>query len=387
MTKIRLLMMSITFSVIFIFGGAAILFARGYRINLKKDEPKLEARGILLVNSNPKGAQVFINGELKTATDNTLSLSPESYDLSIKKEGYVEWKKRIKIEKEEVTQIDAFLVSTAPSLSAFTFSGIINPQYSNEAGKIGYIIPATDQDKSGLWVIETGNLPLGFGREPKRITDGDLKEATWQWSPDASQILLTTQTGVFLIPSNTFTPQNQRINVLSRKEEILKEWGELEEKQIKAKIAKLEDQIEDIILLGSQKIIFAPDEQKILYKSNTKALLPENLVKKLPGSSTQTETRNIIENNYYVYDIKEDKNFLIGEQEVVYWMPNSLNLFTANLNGIEIIDYDGQNKTKIFGNNYQYPFAFPTTNGSQILILTSLGDENSLPNLYWLGIK
>jgi len=376
-----------TLSIVFIFGGLTILFAKGYRINLKKDEPKIEARGILVINSNPKGAQVFINGELKTATDNTLSLASEAYDLSIKKEGFIEWKKRIKIEKEEVTQIDAFLVSTAPSLSAFTFSGILNPQYSIEAGKIGYIIPATDQDKSGLWVIETGNLPLGFGREPKRITDGDLKEATWQWSPDASQILLTTATGVFLIPSNTFTPQNQRINVLSRKAEILEEWKELEEKQIKAKISKLEDTIEDIILLGSEKIIFSPDEQKILYKSKTNAFLAEDLVKKLPGSSTQTEERNIKENNYYVYDIKEDKNFLIGEEEVVYWMPNSLNLFIAQKEGIEILDYDGQNKTKIFGNNYQYPFAFPTTNGNQILILTNLGDENSLANLYWLGIK
>ena len=46
--------------------------------------------------------------------------------------------------------------------------------------KIAYSIEVdsnTSTEKSGLWVMETVNLPLGFAKDPKRITDGKLEKS------------------------------------------------------------------------------------------------------------------------------------------------------------------------------------------------------------------
>ena len=130
-----------TFIIVGIFGVVAILYARGFRLQNNKDTIALGPTGLLVANSDPTGAQVFVEGELKTATDNSISLPPGTYNVTIKKEGFLGWEKDITIEKEAVTQVDAFLVSAAPSLTALTFSGAINPTASEDFSKIAYVVP------------------------------------------------------------------------------------------------------------------------------------------------------------------------------------------------------------------------------------------------------
>src|SRR5690606_38469838 len=105
MQNTRLLIWLSTILVIGVFGTAAIMYARGYRID--KENLQITPSGLLVANSEPNGVQVFVDGELKTATDNTIKLPPGTHDLLLKKDGYTSWQKRIVIEKEIVTQIDA----------------------------------------------------------------------------------------------------------------------------------------------------------------------------------------------------------------------------------------------------------------------------------------
>jgi len=380
MTKQRVLLFFSTLVIVGVLGTFVSFYARGYRLDFKT--LKFQPNGILVIKSEPDGASVFIDKELKTATNATISLPPGTYDVEVKKEGYFEWYKRLTIEKEIVTQATVSLFKTAPSLSPITFSGAQNPVLSQDGSKLAYI------DSEGLWVNDITSLPLGFSRGPKRVTDGNLVNATFEFSPDANQILLTTSNGIFLLDTNTFTAQADRVNVASRKSEILVGWQEAQKLIEEVHLRVLPPQLADVFTRKVSKISFSPDETMILYTASASATLDENLVRPLPGASTQKQERIIKEGQTYVYDIKEDRNFLIDEVELpVRWMPSSRHLLLAQEDKITVADYDGTNRQTVYSGSYIYPFAFPYSNTSKILILTNLGSGSSSPNLYSLTIK
>lgn len=349
-------------------------------------------RGLLVVKSEPTGAQIFVNGELKSATDATLSLSPDTYDVSVRKEGYLAWNKRLVIEKEIVTTATISLFRTAPALTPITFAGSVNPAPSDDLSKIAYAVPlsknASQNGKAGLWVIETAELPLGFSRDPREVTDGDFSDAKWFFSPDARQLLVTTKTGVYLVDATTFTAQNTRVNVAFRKDAILKDWETQRKNKLSAQIRNLPDKLVDVLNRKTSSIIFSPDETKILYTASASATLDANLVRELPGSSTQKQERSIEIGKTYVYDIKEDRNFQVGETgQVLHWFPTSNNLVLAEEAKVTIMDYDGTNQQPVYTGSYVFPRAFPYANTNKLLILTNLGSNGSPANLYSISLK
>jgi hypothetical protein len=404
MTKVRTILILLTLIIVGTLGILASFYARGYRFDKKTF--RFVPRGILVAKSDPDGAQIYINGSLKTVTNNSISLAPGTYDVDIKKEGFLPWYKRITIEKEIVTEANANLFKITPSLSAVTLSGIVKPVISSDFTKIVYGVPVTEETKSdsiGLWIMETYNLPIGFTRDPRRITDGDITDASWQFSPDGRQILLVTKTGVFLLDVNTFTPQAQKVNVASRKDQILATWETERKTKLAAQTRNLPEELSDILIRKTKEIAFSPDETKILYTASSSAILKENITKALPGSSTQNQQRNIKEGQTYVYDIKEDRNFLIDENgnslmldglssstqgtRRLVWFPTSRNLVLAEEGKITIMDYDGTNRQTVFSGSYISPHAYPFVNTSRLLILTNLGATSNLPNIYSLSLK
>ena len=90
--KLRILILMSTILVVGAIAAVAILFARGFRLEKKQDNGALQisAKGLLVVNSEPTGAQVFIDDTLQTATNNTITLDPGSHTVSVRKEGFVE---------------------------------------------------------------------------------------------------------------------------------------------------------------------------------------------------------------------------------------------------------------------------------------------------------
>lgn len=380
MTQLRILVILLTFLVV---GSAAIaisLYARGYRLDFNSF--KILPNGILVIKSDPDAASIYINGDLVAATNTNIPLPSGTYDVEIKKEGFLAWNKRLVIEKEIVTNVAASLFRLAPSFSPLTFDGVENPVPSSDFSKVAFA------SNNGLWVMETVNLPIGFARDPRKITDGNLTGATWQFSPDATQVLLTTQTGVFLIEANSFTAQAQRVNVGSQKASILNEWIDEETKRLEAQTRSLPPTLTDTLNRKAKNVIFSPDENMILYTATASAELPNELIRTVPGASTQPQERSLKENQTYVYDIKEDRNFLISEEEVaVHWFPTSRHLVLAEAGRVIVMDYDGTNRQVVYSGSYVAPFAFPFASTSRLLILTNLGADFSTPNLYSLTIK
>lgn len=401
MSKIRLLILLFTFFVVGTVATLISLYARGYRFNSKN--MKLNPNGLFVIKSDPDGAQIYIDGDLKTATNATIPLPPGTYDISVKKEGYLTWNKRLTIDKEVVTEATANLFKSTPSLSAVTLNGVENPTPSRDFTKIAFVVPSSaSTDYQGLWVIETINLPLGFTRDPKKITDGNLDGSSFIWSPDGSQILLTTAKGIYLIPTGTFTPQAERVNIGVQKDKTITLWNDQEKKILDTLIKKLPPPVQDIIANGSSEVQFSPDEDMVLYSASSSAVIREKLIPQLPGASTQKQERELVAGKTYVYDIKEDRNFLVDEEAKTLeiqggytnglprrmsWYPTSRNLVVADTDKVIIMDYDGTNKESVYSGSYIAPNAFPTLSFDRMLILTNLGALSTPPNLYSISLK
>jgi hypothetical protein len=389
MIKVRVFLFFITIVVVGVIGLFVSYYARGYKLNLKTF--RFQPNGILVVKSEPDGASVFINGSLKTATNATISLPPGTYDVEVKKDGFFPWYKRLTIEKEIVTQAGASLFKNVPSLFPVTLSGASNTVVSSDGGKIAFsVLPSQNNDiaKTGLWVMDTVNLPLGFNNGPKMVTDGDLTNASYIFSPDGRQILLTASNGIFLLDSGSFTAQGQRVNIASKKDLTLAGWQKELDIKNTALTRNLPPELQDILFRKASSFTFSPDEQVILYTATASANIAENIIKPLPGASTQRQERNIEEGHKYIYDIKEDRNFLVSDGDAVLrWMPSSRHLLLADTDRVVVMDYDGTNRQVVYSGSYLSPSAFPYINSTKILILTNFGAASATPNLYTLTVK
>lgn len=380
MTTLRVFVLLSTFFIVGFFGYFVSLIARGYQFDTSSF--KFLENGILVAKSDPDGASIIIDGDLKGATNTNLKLSPGAYDVEIKKNGYVSWSKKLTIKKEEVTQVTAHLFKVAPSFSSVTFDGAENPVVSSDFSKIAYI------NNDGLWIMSVSSLPIGFPNEPKKITDGVLKGATYSFSPNNRELLLETKLGVYLLNTNEFTSQSELKNIISTKETILKSWELEKNKKEESELKLVPIELSEILNKNTKSFTFAPDETMVMYTASSEAKLKSDLIEKLPGSSTQPEERDIKVGKTYIYDIKEDKNFMVSDTgRSLYWLPTSRHLLLPDEGKIVVMDYDGTNRQTVFSGDYIAPHAYPFVNASKLLILTNLGSDAGLPNLYSLSIK
>ncbi|MBP8590938.1 PEGA domain-containing protein [Candidatus Shapirobacteria bacterium] len=400
----------------FVVSGTILisLLARGYRPDFQ--EKGLKPTGLLVVNSLPKGAQVFINGQLTTATNQTINLPPGEYRVTIKKPGYSSWEKNIILEKEVVTNIDAYLFPLAPDLKALTFSPTLNPLLSPDGTKLIYFSPGGEEDpqnqnatqtapllpqeKGGVWLIDLTEKPLGRSLQPRVLVktpkDLPIEQIETEWSPDSRQILLTINSKdekskqYFLLEINQVydftlsplisTPTAQVITTLDL-------WEKQKNQQNKALLKRLPEEIQKFLEEKVASFSFSPDESKVLYQAGSDFQIKEKLLsQEIIGASTQKEERAVKKNQWYVYDLKEDKNFLVldnKEATKISWFPTSLHLLLIKEGKVEIEDYDGKMRTTVYAGPFDNGFVFPLPSAKGLLILTSLNNNtDSAPNLY-----
>ncbi|MEK7497838.1 MAG: PEGA domain-containing protein [Patescibacteria group bacterium] len=389
MAKARVLIFLVGVLIVGILAVIASYYARGYKFNTKTLQ--FSPNGLLVANSEPTGAQIYVDGVLKTATNATIALSPGTYEVQIKKEGFIAWNKKIVVEKEIVTQVEPFLFPTAGSLSPITFAGAMNPAISDDSTKIVYGVSGSPEDNNtGIWISETLNLPIGFSREPKRITDINPEGAIWIFSPDGRLLMVTIKDGsIFTIDTGNFTPQATLTNLGSAGAKKIKDsWEIQKDKKMKANMERLAPELGQILALKGKNIVFSPDEKKVLYEASAEASIPANLIKQLPGSSSQTQEREIKKGYKYVYDLKEDRNFVVAEpNQIAIWFPTSSHIVLPMKDKVVIEDYDGTNKQTVYSGSYVAPFAFSYLNTSRLIILTNLGSNGNVANLYSLSLR
>ncbi len=390
----------------------AIKFAKGYRIdfNLKTVVPN----GILSANSNPIGANVLIDSKLKTATNNTLSLSPGEYQVEVKKPGFITWRKKLQIEKELVTFVDVFLFPEVPDLKPLTTTGALNPKISPDSTHLVYTIPLPFPE-AGLWVIDLGDSFL-FSRDPRQIAKStsylDLEKTQYHWSPNSQQIVLE------LPNKDQYLLNPYQLNSLTLLEEVTKTLPQFEEKWQKeadfnnaARYKKIPEELQTILKENASSITFSPDNTKILYIATASAQIPENLIPPVISSSTQKQDRQLLANQVYIYDIKEDRNFLIPfdqpqptstpnktkeaplivEDNLPVWFPTSRHLVWINKEKkVVSCEYDGTNLQTIYSGSFIDPFVFASPSSNKIIILAEIDfsiEKNASPTPTTINIK
>jgi len=385
---------------------AVVVYGKGYRFDLDRGRPQLSGTGLLVATSNPNGAQVFINSNLTTATDNTINLSPGTYTVKIFKDGYFPWEKNIKIQKEVVAKAEALLLPKAPKLENITASGVKNPSLDPSQTRIAYTVSSQSVRKNGVYVLDMSNRPiLTLQSASVQIADDttDLfSSSLLSWSPDGTLIVATisgnlNRSVTYILKANGFNefPQNVTATLPSFKND----WQNEQEEKEKSRIQALKPPLQKMISQNFRIIAWSPDETKILYEATASATLPLIIKPRLIGFDSTPEQRSIETGAIYVYDMREDKNYKIEVrseklevgssqgQLPLSWFPDSKHLVYVNDKKINIMEYDGTNSTTVYAGPFVDNYVFSWPNGSKMVILTNLNNTNIEPNLYTIGLK
>ncbi|MEK7577958.1 MAG: PEGA domain-containing protein [Patescibacteria group bacterium] len=387
----------VTICIIFSVAGIIIAYGRGYRFDLRKNS--LKSTGLIVAQSEPTGAQIMVDGVIKDATQATFTMPPGTYTISIVKEGFQAWTKRIIVQSEIVNKLDALLLPTNPSLTALTVNGVVSPTLSPDGSKLAYIIPdrntnasdsAMTSTKPGIWVLDLVDKPLGLNRDARQIAKSNginFSTATLAWSPDNKQILATFPTpSYYLFEIDTIIESPQQIFNIKT---VQSDWQAIKLLREKEQFATLPSQFIAIATTSAHILSFSPDETKILYEATKSATLLPVLVPPLIGANSTPEVRKLDQGTLYIYDIKEDRNYALETtSQNIYWLPSSRHLVTVVPSKIEIIDYDGSNKRTAYAGPFWDEFAVPWASGGKLIILTNLNPTaTNIHNLYVVNLK
>lgn len=389
------------FSVLLLVAFSTYLisfYARGYQLNLQKGVV-LQATGLLSATSRPKSASVYVNDRLITATDDTINLPPGDYSIKIVKDGYLPWEKEIIIKKEIVFQTDAQLYRSVPDLRPVTLSGAIASTLSPDGTKIIYSVASASAARdNGLYQIDLVDNPILINRSPtKQIAPNypgiDWSKFTFEFSPDGRSILASNKTTNISYLISLDSPINTRnlYDVTPRIPLIREDWQRQIIQNNLVKLEKVPPEIKQLISTDSaqSQISFNSADEKVLYLAHTNGQIKPNIITPPPAQSTQNQSRDVKAGNYYVYDLKDDTNFLLAAADAIrkpFWLPNSNSIIYLSDKQIKVIEYDSTNNQTLFAGNFNPEYVFPWADGSRIVTLVS-PYEGAPENLYAVTIR
>lgn len=378
----------------------AILYGKGYRIDFTGSKSILKGTGLLVATSTPDGAQVFINDHLTTATNNTINLAPGQYKVRIFKDGYFSWEKTIDVEEEVVSKAEALLFPTTPKLESITETGALSPVIDPSFTKIAYIVASQSARQNGIFVLDMGNRSLlSLSSGATQIADGtavNFEKATLSWSPDGKQLLATVPTTasnrVTIYLLNATAMNNAPQDVTETLSTVTDGWQKIAADKQTAQLNTLKPTLKAFANSFMSNLQWSPDETKFFYTASDSAELAEIITPKIIGADSMQEDRNLVKGNVYLYDTKEDKNFLVAKAEDIaneklMWFPDSKHIIAVHDKKVDIREYDGANNTTVYAGPFADNYVFPWPTGDNIVVLTNLGNATILPNLYTISLK
>jgi len=368
--------LSVLLLIIGVLGAVSVvivLFARGYKLDLTNG--RLEKTGMILAKSRPDGAKVFLDGEFVTATNNPIQgIKPGKYNLKIVKDGFFEWSKKVEVEEELVTEVNALLVPLSPALTPLTSTGVRSPTLSSNRDRIAFL---KSGKKGGIYALSlTGQQFLGFLRANINPLALDSEKVTFStaekifWSPnDAEMLVQMNEQGFYRLRLGV----EGTIEATSSAVPTVAEWEELSlaKRRLMASRVKIPRNLEKIATASATP--WAPDENKFIYQ-------------KSDGETLE----------YWVFDgsdplpVDHNRHNLVlrtsePEKLKVPWFADSQHLIVVEEKTISLIEIDGTNKTQVYSGNFAPQAVFPTPGGDKLLILTSF-IEGTEPNLYAISL-
>lgn len=377
-----------TFLTIVILGGISTilyLYTSGFRLNKdnKKGTLDINKTGMVSVKSLPTGASVYLDNELRTATDDTISgIKPGTHNIRIVKKGFVDWTKDIDLFEQLVTDITAVLISQSPRLEPLTNTGAKYPSISPTLSKLAYF--SFDSEKPGIWVIPLTGAGLGLFRTNPTIAIQDTLYTKYSigeeilWSPDEKSLLVKVPGNIYyLVNLDTNTAQNTL-----RAAQIQKQW----EEQLMLKRSNLVNPLnvpQDIKSMAvSSKAVWAPDDKKFLFTRQN----GNNLEYRVYNFENPIPIGEKVETLVFTTNVSDP-------QPKISWYSDSFHLILVegdvqkdSRGIISLIRIDGTNRIEIYNNTLYSDLAFSSPSGDKIIIITSFksGDQT---DLYTVGIR
>ena len=351
-----------------------IFVARGYKINLS--QKKVQKTGMLLVESVPDEAKIFLDGELIEATAATIPLPPRDYHLKIEKEGFSAWEKDVPVLPELVTEVSALLIPKSPQLTPLTHTGIslMVPSPSNR--RIAYT--TRGGVSPGLWILNLSPPPiLGLVQEnPRPIAEDTEKYAfslaeNLHWPPKEDALLVTlNKRGYILLKlGNGATPQTT-----SSAQPILTTWDEelLDQKAKWARSITLPEELKETALLPTT--LWSPDRKRFLYTTTSGDYEEYRVYNGRTPIGTGKQAQ------YTSLRVKADS------EVVVSWHATSDHLIIQEQGTISLIEIDGKNKKEVYSGKTALPYVAPTPDGKNLIILASFKQAGA-PELYAISLQ
>ena len=395
-----------------------ILYGKGYRLFVQHGAPIISKTGILNLSSDPTGAQVFIDGHLTTATNNSLNLTPGKYSVTIIKDGYLPWKKNFDIQREVVSNAAATLYPQAPSLQSISTFGIKSAVIDPTGTKLAFNIGSGSARQNGIYVYDmtSRSFPILAGQSSTtQIVDDTLdkfSEAKIAWSPDGKQIVASivnqadSSTTYYLLNTDSLNQTPQDITAIYQNTVDL--WKKQRKDKAIALLKSLKPKIQQFAKQNFSILSWSPDDNKILYQASASATMPVFEKPRLIGDNYLYEQRELEKGAIYVYNIAEDYNTRVLEpvdkvctvdepscscddfnpcELPLTWLPDSSHLLYIKDRQINVVEEDGSNMTTLYAGPFVDHYIYPWPDGSKVVILTNLNSPNLKPTLYSFGLK
>jgi hypothetical protein len=173
------------FAIVFIVAAPSLVFyTAGYRWNPKKE--KIERNGTLIVDSLPQDARLFLNerdtGETSPVT--LQNVSPGKYTITLTKEGYHSWQKRLDVYPEYVTFANNARLwkDSAPMIFMRVAASIVEPSPNHS-----FLAILTNEASSSRLLIQNTD---GSERRNVVIQDTFSSDTRIMWSADSRALLI-----------------------------------------------------------------------------------------------------------------------------------------------------------------------------------------------------
>jgi len=367
-----------------------VAYARGYRFN--PQQKTITATGIFSISSWPKAAKIYVNGKLVGVTDTNLTFPYGKYDISVKKEGYTSWDKTIVLKGELVETIDALLFPINASLTPLTNIGITRAVPIEQSDRILLFSQNDDALHDGIYVFEANKKPFSFLPPLKLILakkqlpqDVDFNTVQVGFSPDLKQGLFDFKNVAYLLSLDD--ENTQLFDVTISKDPLLSAWQEEKNKEIQKILETFPDNLGYIATSSFSLITFSPDKLKFVYQADQLLTLPNLIKTSLIGANQTPENRSLVTGKVYIYDKKEDKNYLIKNEDYPLWFFDSRHLVLKNDKEIVVSDYDNTNRQIVYSGPFEADFFSVTSDGKLIILVNLNPKNNKLPDLYAVGIR
>lgn len=163
-----------------------ILYTAGYRYNFQTN--RIQKTGILILKSNPAGAEIYLNGKLRTEKTpaRIANLLPDDYTIKIEKKNFYPWQKILPVESSLTTFAENITLfeKTLPAEVVETNSELFSLAPNKE--KIIYLNKKETGDEIWLLNFKNNKSILIY-----RISEEKSNIVNLEWSNDNQKILIT----------------------------------------------------------------------------------------------------------------------------------------------------------------------------------------------------